>query len=88
MKLEFIPWSENVEIQLCDDDGSVIDKLYTANTEIVVSNPGADAEHLFHYMDCVLTKPRIGGAFADYHPYWKEREGKRAARAAKLGLTQ
>ena len=86
MKIEFIPWSENIEIQLCDDDGAVLDRFYTRNDHLIVVNPGAQAEFFFDYMERVLGPPKIGGALAAHHPYWEERKVKRAARAAKLGI--
>ena len=87
MMIELIPWSENIEVQLRDDDGSVIDRFYTSNEEITCNNSGADAEFLFHQMESMLGPPKIGGQFAAHHPYWEERKVRRAARAAKLGLT-
>ena len=87
MMIEFIPWSENIEVQLRDDDGSVIDSFYTRNEVIVCDNRGADVEFLFHQMESMLGPPKIGGQFAAHHPYWEERKVRRAARAAKLGLT-
>ena len=85
MMIEFIPWSENIEVQLCDD--GVIDRFYTRNQVIVCDNRGADVEFLFHQMESMLGPPKIGGQFAAHHPYWEERKARRAARATKLGLT-
>ena len=85
MRIEFIPWSENIEVQLCDD--GVIDSFYTRNQVIVCDNRGADVEFLFHQMESMLGPPKIGGQFAAHHPYWEERKARRAARATKLGLT-
>lgn len=88
MRIEFIPWSANMEIQLRDDDGSVIDRFYTVNREFSCETSGADVEFDFHAAETILGPPEIGGPFAAHHLYWHERKARQAARAAKLGLTQ
>jgi len=86
MKIEFVPWSENIEVQLCDDDGSVIDRFYTQSRVLQVDDRGAEVEYLFHSMESTLAPPKIGGNLAAHHPYWEERKARRAARGARLGI--
>ena len=82
MRIEFIPWSVNLEVQLWDDDNLFADRFYIRNDEMVWNLTGADARFIFDMMERVLGPPIIGGELAAYHPYWAERAARRAARQA------
>ena len=84
MKIEFVYWPGNTEIQLVDDDGAVEDRIYTGDKEIKITqylpDDRVDMELLFYFLEGVLAPPIIGGDWAPHHPYWAEREAKKKRR--------
>jgi hypothetical protein len=78
----------NVQVSLIDEKEpgwGIVDRFYTASHEMQVTSFKTEdvpfhAKATFEMAEAFLAPPVIGGQFAPFHPYWKEREQARARR--------
>ena len=85
MKIEFASIGDgtNIEVLLIDEIGTR-DSFYSSDRQVGFhwDKVPVHAKQLFQTLEEGLAPPVIGGRFAKFHPYWREREEKRKARHA------
>jgi hypothetical protein len=75
----------NVEVSLIDNDGFLVDRIYTADHQGGIhygddQKVSISARQLFEWVEDSWAPPVIGGKFGHLHPYWHERAERRKAR--------
>lgn len=78
MRIEFEDLGQNVEVCLIDDIG-IVDRIFTADHKggLHYDKAPISARDLFNWVEESWYPPIIGGEFAAFHPYWRERAEKR-----------